>query len=162
MKDMLQQTSSANSNQPDTTWAAMQAGADLMCRLLTAHKANVRSIFGVQRDGVERHVVDRLDALQRRLDIIEASLLQRRGGHTFQTFGSVEDSLVRIADALAPQPADIVGSPIVAAKLGCTTTWVAEMARNGEIPPGCVVAGTGNGRPWKFYRAKIETWIESR
>jgi hypothetical protein len=68
----------------------------------------------------------------------------------------------RIADRLDPPPPGIVDSPCVASRLGCTTTWVADMARRGEIPVGCVVPGTGNGRPWKFYRAKVETWIALR
>ncbi len=68
----------------------------------------------------------------------------------------------RIADALAPPPPDIVGTAHVAALLGCTTVWVAEMARAGHLPPGCIVPGTGNGKPWKFYRGKVEGWIASR
>jgi predicted DNA-binding transcriptional regulator AlpA len=70
--------------------------------------------------------------------------------------------LTRVADAVAPEPADVVDSPYVAKKLGCGTTWVGEMARKGTIPKSCLVPGTGNGKPWKFYRAKIEAWIAGR
>jgi hypothetical protein len=70
--------------------------------------------------------------------------------------------LDRIATALDPRPADIVGSPHVAKLLGCTTVWVAEMVRKGNIPRSCVVPGTGNGKPWKFYRDKIDAWLQSR
>jgi len=68
----------------------------------------------------------------------------------------------RIADALNPPPPDLVDSVYVAGKLGCTTAWVADMARNGEIPRGCIVIGTGNGKPWKFHRSRIDEWIARR
>jgi hypothetical protein len=68
----------------------------------------------------------------------------------------------RIADALDPPPPDLVGTPYVAQKLGCTTTWIADLIRRGEIPGNCLVAGTGNGKPWKFYRERIDRWIRSR
>ena len=55
-----------------------------------------------------------------------------------------------------------VDTTYVAERLGCTTVWVAEQARSGQIPQNCIVSGTGNGKPWKFYRVKIETWIKSR
>lgn len=68
----------------------------------------------------------------------------------------------RIADRLAPQPADIVDSVWVAERLDCTTTWVADMARQGMIPPSCIVPGTGKGKVWKFYRGPIERWLATR
>lgn len=74
----------------------------------------------------------------------------------------VPDHLRRIADALDPPPPDVVGSPYVAKKLGCTTVWIAEQVRRGDIPSSCLVPGTGNGKPWKFYRSRIDQWIESR
>ncbi len=63
---------------------------------------------------------------------------------------------------MVPEPADIVDTPYVAQRLGCTTVWVAEMARKGEIPKNCLVPGTGNGKPWKFRREAIEHWMASR
>jgi hypothetical protein len=74
----------------------------------------------------------------------------------------IAQSLVRIADALAPLPEEIVGTPYVAKRLGCTTVWVAEMVRRGEVPEGCLVPGTGTGKPWKFYRDKIDAWLTKR
>jgi hypothetical protein len=71
-------------------------------------------------------------------------------------------SLARLADAVAPQPADVVGTPYVAKQLGCTTVWVAELARRGEVPRHCVVPGTGNGKVWRFYRGKIDDWLRVR
>jgi hypothetical protein len=75
---------------------------------------------------------------------------------------SIANSIGRIADKLDPPPPDVVASTYIATKLGCTTTWIAEMARTGGIPKSCIVAGTGNGKPWKFHRDLIENWIESR
>ena len=74
----------------------------------------------------------------------------------------IADRLGRLADALAPQPESIVGTPRVARRLGCSTVWVAELARQGRIPKGCLVPGTGNGKPWKFYRARVDEWLDSR
>jgi hypothetical protein len=74
----------------------------------------------------------------------------------------IAKSLQRIADVLDPPPSKIVDSPYVADRLGCTTVWVAEMARRGQIPKNCIVPGTGNGKVWKFYRPLIDQWIESR
>ena len=70
--------------------------------------------------------------------------------------------LKRIADHFDPPPPDKVGSDYVASRLGCTTTWVADLVRRGEIPPHCVVPGTGSGKPWKFFRSRIDSWITSR
>jgi predicted DNA-binding transcriptional regulator AlpA len=73
-----------------------------------------------------------------------------------------EVHLSRLADHFDPPPPDIVGTPYVADKLGCTTDWIAMLVRDGEIPVSCLVPGTGNGKPWKFYRARIDEWIERR
>lgn len=74
-------------------------------------------------------------------------------------------TLKRIADALerlAPPPSEKVDARYIADRLGCTTEWVAKQARDGQIPTSCIVRGTGNGKPWKFYRHKIDKWIEDR
>jgi len=67
-----------------------------------------------------------------------------------------------IADSLSSATPDKVDTAYVAKQLGCSTVWIAEQARSGAIPSNCVVPGTGNGRPWKFHRAKIDAWIRSR
>lgn len=72
---------------------------------------------------------------------------------------TIAGALTRIADHFNPPAPDIVDSVYVSQKLGCTTTWIADLARNSRIPASCLVPGTGDGKPWKFYRAKIETWI---
>ena len=75
---------------------------------------------------------------------------------------TIAGALKRIADHFDPPPPDVVDSVFVSQKLDCTTQWVAEMARKGEIPVACIVPGTGNGKLWKFYRSKIEKWLEDR
>jgi hypothetical protein len=74
----------------------------------------------------------------------------------------IADTMGRLAEHLAPEPAAVVGTPHVARRLGCTTVWVAEMARQGQIPRDCLVPGTGDGKPWKFYRSRIDAWLASR
>ena len=156
------QVESSRDVEVGSSWAAMQAGADLMERLLTPRLGEGNVVVVMPANGAEIGIFHRLVDLQRRVDKTEEAIRDRNGFCLRQGLASIEKSLVRIADALAPQPVDIVDSPHVAAKLGCTTTWIAEMARSGEIPAPCIVAGTGYGRPWKFYRSKIEAWIESR
>jgi hypothetical protein len=112
----------------------------------------------------DEDLAERIDALEERLAQVEAAV-GRPGGPTpagLQESASVAESLGRIADALAPAPADTVGSPYVARRLGCTTVWVAEMARQGRVPKHCLVPGTGSGKPWKFFRRHIDKWIASR
>jgi hypothetical protein len=84
------------------------------------------------------------------------------GAETLRALAEVHTDLKRIADHFDPQPADIVGTTYVANKLGCTSTWIAQMVRDGEIPKGCLVPGSGNGRQWKFYRRRIEEWLVDR
>jgi hypothetical protein len=79
-----------------------------------------------------------------------------------EALGSLANSARRLADHFTPRPQDVVGTPYVARALACTATWVSEMARDGCIPRHCVVAGTGNGKPWKFHKAKIDDWLKPR
>lgn len=71
-------------------------------------------------------------------------------------------SLERLADRLAPQPGDIVGTPYIRERLGCTSAWITQLIKDGKIPNQCIVEGTGNGKPWKFYRRQIDDWIKTR
>lgn len=57
---------------------------------------------------------------------------------------------------------NIVDSDHVARMLNCSPTWICDLARRGEIPATCVVLGTGQGKPWKFYRTLIEKWVRDR
>lgn len=74
----------------------------------------------------------------------------------------IQEHLRRIADHFDPPPPDIVDSSYIADRLGVTTTRIAQMVRGGTIPKGCIVPGTGNGRLWKFYRSRIQKWLETR
>lgn len=67
--------------------------------------------------------------------------------------------LERIANKLDPPPPDVVGTEYVAERRGCTATWVAEQARDGRMPSHCIVPGTGHGKPWRFYRSEIDSWL---
>lgn len=75
---------------------------------------------------------------------------------------SIAKSLERIANVVDPPPPDKVDTAYVAKKLGIGLPRVSQMASQGEIPPSCIVVGTGNGKVWKFHRARIDQWIESR
>jgi hypothetical protein len=74
----------------------------------------------------------------------------------------IADAQSRIADVHAPAPSEKVGTNYVAGQLGCTVTYVGQMARDGKIPEDCVVPGSGDGKPWKFLRTAIDQWIASR
>jgi hypothetical protein len=89
-----------------------------------------------------------------------ADALESLGGADLLT--TVANSAARLADHFAPAPGSLVGSEYVAQKLGCTTTWIAELARKGGLPQSCVVQGSGNGKLWKFHRARIDAWIAGR
>ena len=84
------------------------------------------------------------------------------GQQALRVLAEIQADIKRLADHFNPQPADIVGTPYLANQLGCTPTWIAQMVRSGEIPPGCVVAGSGKGRQWKFYRRRVEEWLANR
>ncbi len=83
-------------------------------------------------------------------------------GDGASVLADIAASLKRIADHVDPPPPDIVDTTYIANKLGLTKVWVAEMALNKVIPANCIVPGTGNGKPWKFYRTRIDKWIEMR
>lgn len=74
----------------------------------------------------------------------------------------IATALEKLANHFAPPPPDIVDTGYVATRLDCTREYVSQMAKRGDIPRNCVVAGTGWGKTWKFYRSRIDRWIESR
>jgi hypothetical protein len=84
------------------------------------------------------------------------------GQEALRLLAEQQADLRRIADHFDPPPPDIVDTPYIAAKLGVTTTRIAQMVRENSIPNGCIVPGTGDGRPWKFYRHRMEEWLANR
>ena len=90
------------------------------------------------------------------------TVVMELGPETLGMLAAVQADLKRLADHFDPQPPDIIGTSFLAAKLGCTPTWIAQMVRSGGIPKGCIVPGSGKGRQWKFYRSRIEDWLASR
>lgn len=79
-----------------------------------------------------------------------------------QALEEIAESHQRIANHFDPPPPDKVGTEYVADKLGCSKEWVTQMIRRREIPRGCVVPGTGNGKTWKLYRNRVDDWLASR
>jgi hypothetical protein len=95
----------------------------------------------------------KIEQIEQRLRAIENQL---------PMLAAIADAVTRIADHLAPSPANIVGSKYIADRLNCTTTWVSRMATTGEIPRRCIVPGTGKGRLWKYYRKQVDEWLDNR
>lgn len=83
-------------------------------------------------------------------------------GTALEILDGIATDIRRVADTLAPSPPQMIGSGYISQKLGCSKAWITEMVRDGRLPKGCVVPGTGNGKPWKFYRREIDRWIERR
>jgi hypothetical protein len=91
----------------------------------------------------------------------------RSNGRTVQfdvaeSLVTIVEQLRRIADHFDPPPSDLVDTGYVANLLNCTKDYVAQMAREGIIPPNCLASGTGWGKPWRFHRSRIDRWIQSR
>lgn len=84
------------------------------------------------------------------------------GPESLRVLAEVQADLRRIADHFDPPPPDIVDTPYIAERLGVTTTRIAQMVREGEIPKSCIVPGSGDGRLWKFHRGQLEDWLAKR
>lgn len=74
----------------------------------------------------------------------------------------IQEQLRRLADHFDPPPSGIVDTQYVADRLECTNIHVARLARQVVIPKSCVLVGTGNGKPWKFYRSRLDKWLATR
>lgn len=79
-----------------------------------------------------------------------------------EVLARIADDLRRIADHFDPPPSDIIDTPYLARQLGVTPARIAQMVREGTIPKSCIVAGSGDGRPWKFHRRRTEEWLAKR
>ncbi len=75
---------------------------------------------------------------------------------------AVDEFMRQLGDVSRAKPPELVGTRYVAERLDCTTVWVTELIRKGEIPVSCIAPGTGNGKPWKFVRVRIEEWLKRR
>jgi hypothetical protein len=82
------------------------------------------------------------------------------------TLVAVLDALLRevkrIADHFNPPPPNVIDSNYVARRMGRTPTRIAQMAREGLIPASCVVPGRSDGEAWRFYRDRVEEWLDGR
>ncbi len=75
---------------------------------------------------------------------------------------AIDQFFALLGDPSRSKTPDVVDTSYVAQKLGCTTVWIADQARSGAIPGSCIVPGTGHGKPWKFYRLRIDGWLRER
>ncbi len=73
-----------------------------------------------------------------------------------------EEELRRIADHFNPPLTPIVGTDYIASRLGLTPERITQMTREGDVPPHCLVEGSGNGKPWKYHRRHVDAWLKSR
>jgi hypothetical protein len=106
------------------------------------------------KGGMDPEELARLAWLEERIATVEGRLVDE--------WGALAGSLSRIADHFDPPPPDTVDTAYVARRIGLGIARVAQMALRGEIPAHCTVPGTGNGKPWKFFRTRIDPWIDSR
>jgi predicted DNA-binding transcriptional regulator AlpA len=144
----------------------------------TLPKEVLRNLFPLAspiQDNEEATCLHHLDLMSERFDQIELRLakLEAQAAQSSQrdeqpsisleSLTSIAADIHRLTTKIAPGPQDdIVGSRYVADCLGCTTQWIGEMVRNGDIPKPCMVAGTGGGKLWKFYKSRIDNWLKSR
>ena len=129
-------------------------------------------LFQIDSQELQKHIAEGLPVLRLRdgsVRITETAVDEFLRGHRLDhqermavALENISASQRRLADHLAPAPSDIVDTPYIARHLGCTTQWIAQMVRSGEIPRGCVVPGSGKGRQWKFYRCRIEDWLANK
>jgi len=83
-------------------------------------------------------------------------------GQIVEVLRQIESHLLRLANHFDPLPPQIVDTNYVASRLGCTKEYISRLALHKEIPSQCILKGTGEGRPWKFYRSHIDRWIKQR
>lgn len=74
----------------------------------------------------------------------------------------VESALKRMADHFDPPKRASVTSSYVAVRLGRTARWIGELARTGKIPESCICPRSGDGKYWRFWKDKIDDWIEKQ
>ena len=91
-----------------------------------------------------------------------ADALEQIGSELNRISGQLDESLMiqqRLADEIAPERS-IVGTRYVAERIGKSTRWITDLVRDGKIPKQCIVPQSGNGRYWRFYKKRIDRWIE--
>ncbi len=76
--------------------------------------------------------------------------------------GGIARELRKLRRALRPAEPEIIGTPEVAKLAGVTTAAVRQWVESGAVPRNCIVPGSGNGTPWRFYRRRILKWLRTR
>lgn len=113
-----------------------------------------RDAISKSKTEVEERLI-RLEEVVSRLGRIDTRLMQ-----------SVDERIVthlrRIADHFDPPNLESVGTSYIAQRLGVTPKWVGDLVRKGDIPSSCICPKSGNGNYWRFWKNRIDKWIEER
>lgn len=81
---------------------------------------------------------------------------------TIEPFERIAAGIERLIDVLVPKTTELVGTEYIASKIGASKQWVGKMAEKGTIPKNCIAPKVSGGRVWKFYRDKIDAWLEGK
>jgi predicted DNA-binding transcriptional regulator AlpA len=79
---------------------------------------------------------------------------------TLEPFERIAVGIERLIDVLVPKASELVGTDYIASKLGKSKQWVGKMAEKGTIPKNCIAPRVCGGRIWKFYRDRIDAWLD--
>lgn len=79
---------------------------------------------------------------------------------TLEPFERIAVGIERLIDVLMPKASELVGTDYIASKLGKSKQWVGKMAEKGTIPKNCIAPRVCGGRIWKFYRDRIDAWLD--
>lgn len=74
----------------------------------------------------------------------------------------IKPAIIRIADHFDPRQRSVVGTPYIAERLGVSVRWINDLIHKGEIPKSCICPQSGEGKYWRFWKEKIDLWIEGR
>lgn len=94
--------------------------------------------------------------------ILGLPLVRFGNGDVRHPTSAVDEFFRHMGDPNRQKLPELVGTRYVADRLDCTTEWVTQMIASRAIPPSCIAPGTGNGKPWKFIRVRIDEWIRRR
>ena len=79
---------------------------------------------------------------------------------TMEPMERIAYGIERLIEVLVPTAQELVGTRYIASKLGKTPQWIGKMADRGDIPKSCIVPRASGGRIRKFYRDKIDAWLD--
>ncbi len=88
--------------------------------------------------------------------------VERRPARPVHADHVVARELRRLRRDLRPAEPEIIGTPEVAKMAGVTTAAVRQWVESEAMPGNCIVPGSGNGTPWRFYRRRVVKWLRTR